>query len=109
MLLTLLQSVTTPVPPVVVPAKVGGDDVPRIEIWETRKARRKAREARQAIEALREELPKVEVEALPPIPIRVDSPDWSLYLAQLHDIEQQLLAVRERLAEQDDEDILLLL
>lgn len=109
MLLTLLQSVTTPVPPVVVPSKIGGDDVPRIEIWETRRARRKARETRQAIEALREKLPEVEVEALPPIPIRVDSPDWSLYLAQLHNIEQQLLAVRERIAEQDDEDILLLL
>lgn len=110
MLLTLLQSVTTPVPPVVVPTKVGGDDVPRIEIWETRQARRKAREVRRSIEVLREELPQeVEVGALPPIPIRVDSPDWSAYLRQLSDIEQQLRIVRERLAEQDDEEVLLLL
>lgn len=69
-----------------------------------------AREVRRSIEVLREELPQdVEVEALPPIPIRVDSPDWSAYLRQLSDIEQQLRIVRERLAEQDDEEVLLLL
>ena len=93
-LLLALEEVIPPAPEV--SAKVGGDDVPRIEVWE----RRKAKKAEARIEALLEE---AALEA--PVALAVEpapsEPDWAAYLAELVRMERELSAqIAERQAQE---------
>jgi hypothetical protein len=89
--------------------KVGGDDVPRAEIWTTRKAKAvRKRIARKLVELKAAAPDLVEGLAVPAL-----QPDWSAYVAQLQAVAAQLEVLQARRwdewLEEDDEDILLLL
>jgi len=89
--------------------KVGGDDVPRAEIWTTRKAKAvRKRIARELVELKAAAPDLVAGLAVPAL-----QPDWSAYVAQLQAVaaELEVLQARrwEEWLEEDDEDILLLL
>ena len=91
------------------PSKIGGDDVPRVEIWTTRKAKAvRKRITRELIELKAAAPDLVEGLAVP-----APQPDWSAYVAQLQAVAAQLEALQARRwdewLEQDDEEILLLL
>lgn len=105
MLLTLLQSVTSPASG---QGKVGGDDAFRVEIYEPKKAKRKAKRLEAKLEALRDEIPEaVEHVSIPSPPVKAT--DWSNYIAQLNAIDGMLRELQAQLAEQDDEEVLMLL
>ena len=89
--------------------KVGGDDVPRAEIWTTRKAKAvRKRIARELVDLKAAAPDLVEGLAVPAL-----QPDWSAYVAQLQAVAAQLEGLQARRwdewLEEDDEDILLLL
>lgn len=91
-----------------VTSKVGGDDSFRVEIYEPKKAKRKAKRLKQKLEVLREEIPEaVEHISIPPAPVKAI--DWASYAIQLDAIEGMLRELQYQLAEQDDEEILMLI
>ena len=94
---------------VALPTKVGGDDVPRLEVWTTRKAKAVRKRITRELVELKAAAPElVEGLAVPP-----PQPDWVAYVAQLQAVAAQLDALQARRwddwLEQDDEEILLLL
>ena len=94
---------------VALPTKVGGDDVPRLEVWTTRKAKAVRKRITRELVELKAAAPElVEGLAVPP-----PQPDWAAYVAQLQAVAAQLDALQARRwddwLEQDDEEILLLL
>lgn len=94
---------------VALPTKVGGDDVPRLEVWTTRKAKAVRKRITRELVELKAAAPElVEALAVPP-----PQPDWGAYVAQLEAVAAQLDALQARRwddwLEQDDEEILLLL
>jgi len=106
---SLLDGADTLVALVALPTKLGGDDVPRVEIWTTRKAKAvRKRITRELIELKAAAPDLVEGLAVP-----APQPDWSAYVAQLQAVAAQLEALQARRwdewLEQDDEEILLLL
>lgn len=89
--------------------KVGGDDVPRLEVWTTRKAKAVRKRITRELVELKAAAPElVEGLAVPP-----PQPDWAAYVAQLQAVAAQLDALQARRwddwLEEDDEEILLLL
>lgn len=94
---------------VALPTKLGGDDVPRLEVWTTRKAKAVRKRITRELVELKAAAPElVEGLAVPP-----PQPDWVAYVAQLQAVAAQLDALQARRwddwLEQDDEEILLLL
>jgi len=91
------------------PSKIGGDDVPRVEIWTTRKAKA----VRKRITRELVELKAVAPDLVENLAVPAPQPDWSAYVAQLQAVAAQLEALQARRwdqwLEQDDEEILLLL
>lgn len=94
---------------VALPTKVGGDDVPRLEVWTTRKAKAVRKRITRELVELKAAAPEL-VEGLA---VPAPQPDWSAYVAQLQAVAAQLEALQARRwdewLEQDDEEILLLL
>jgi hypothetical protein len=92
-----------------VPSKIGGDDVPRVEIWTTRKAKAVRKRITRELVELKAAAPDLVENLAVPAP----QPDWSAYVAQLQAVAAQLEALQARRwdqwLEQDDEEILLLL
>ena len=94
---------------VALPTEVGGDDVPRLEVWTTRKAKAVRKRITRELVELKAAAPElVKGLAVPP-----PQPDWVAYVAQLQAVAAQLDALQARRwddwLEQDDEEILLLL
>ena len=94
---------------IALPTKVGGDDVPRLEVWTTRKAKAVRKRITRELVELKAAAPElVEGLAVPP-----PQPDWAAYVAQLQAVAAQLEALQahrwDDWLEQDDEEILLLL
>ena len=103
-----LASTATNETPVPAPTKVGGDDAFRVEIYEPKKAKRKAKRLEKKLEALRDEIPEaVEHVSIPAPPVKAT--DWSSYIVQLNAIDGMLRELQAQLAEQDDEEVLMLL
>lgn len=90
---------------IAVPTKVGGDDVPRVEIWSTRKAKAVRQRVKRELVALRTVAPELAEAIAVPAP----QPDWAAYIAQLQAVAAKLEALQADWLEQDDEEILLLL
>jgi hypothetical protein len=92
-----------------VTSKIGGDDVPRVEIWTTRKAKAVRKRITRELVELKAAAPDLVENLAVPAP----QPDWSAYVAQLQAVAAQLEALQARRwdewLEQDDEEILLLL
>lgn len=90
---------------IAVPTKAGGDDVPRVEIWSTRKAKAVRQRVKRELVALRTVAPELAEAMAVPAP----QPDWAAYIAQLQAVAAKLEALQADWLEQDDEEILLLL
>lgn len=94
---------------VALPTKVGGDDVPRLEVWTTRKAKAVRKRITRELVELKAAAPELVEGLAVPRP----QPDWVAYVAQLQAVAAQLEALQARRwddwLEQDDEEILLLL
>ena len=106
---SLLDGADTLAALVALPTKLGGDDVPRVEIWTTRKAKAVRKRITRELVELKAAAPDL-VEGLA---VPAPQPDWSAYVAQLQAVAAQLEALQARRwdewLEQDDEEILLLL
>ena len=106
----LLEYINPVIPPVAVTAKVGGDDVPRIEIWSTRQGKKKLKEIKTVVKAEFEELTgnlpsKVLVNKV--VSQFKNDADLAIMNLQLAEIKEQIKQLVQD--QQDEEDVMMLM
>ena len=106
----LLEYVNPVIPPIVTTAKIGGDDVPRIEIWSTRQGKKKLKEIETVVKAEFEELTgnlptKLLVNKV--VNQFKNDADLAIMNLQLAEIKEQIKQLIQD--EQDEEDVMMLM